>query len=381
MKIRYGIHPKEFAIGETEKYYSDMAAKGWQLVKRGVTFSKFEKTEPKKMRYRVEVVAPKMLDGNGELPAEQVAVYEDCGWEYVDCSGFIHVFRAPEGSDAPEFYLEPEQQAATLRSLRGKYIHSLLSPFITIFVLNLLTFFIGTYHGDRWAAEHFRTWTEHGALVIALCLFFIWIIFHDIWGLFYTMCLYRRMKRGIPLDHTKKSKDWIRLSIAAFLILSTVGCLAYDFTGDSTYLMQEEAQGPYILLSNLGIKGKRIPNMFNSEESTVRYNNSIVLSHWDCREFLLVGESDDAWIYQDVYIMKKTSLIDRMVEALMITSTFARSVEQFTEVNIPGLDQAYVNSRLECIAVKGNTIWLLTLPMNEQTELIDVLTVIAEKQH
>ena len=76
MKIRYGIHPKEFAIGETEKYYSDMAAKGWQLVKRGVTFSKFEKTEPKKMRYRVEVVAPKMLDGNGDLPAEQVAVYE-----------------------------------------------------------------------------------------------------------------------------------------------------------------------------------------------------------------------------------------------------------------------------------------------------------------
>ena len=381
MNIRYGIHPKEFAIGETEKYYSDMAANGWELVQRGVTFSKFEKTEAKQMRYRVEVVAPKMLNSNGELPAEQVAVYEDCGWEYVDCSGFIHVFRASEGSDAPEFYLEPEQQAATLKSLRGKYIHSLLSPFITIFVLYLLTFFMGTYPGDKWAAEHFRTWTEHGALVIAFCLFFIWIIFHDIWGLFYTMRLYRRMKKGISLDHTKKSKDWIRLSIAAFLILGTVGCLVYDFTGDRTYLMQEKAQGPYILLSDLGIKGKRIPNMFNGEESTVRYNNSIVLSHWDCREFLLVGESDDAWIYQDVYIMKNTSLIDRMVEALMITSTFARSVEQFTEVNISGLDQAYVNSRLECIAVKGNMIWLLTLPMNEQTELIDVLTVIAEKQN
>ena len=380
MKIRYGIHPKEFAIGETEKYYSDMAAKGWQLVKRGITFSKFEKTEPKQMRYRVEVVAPKMLV-NGELPEEQVAVYEDCGWEYVFSSGFLHVFRAPEGSDAPELYLEPEQQAGTLKSLRGKYIGSLLSPFITIFVLNLLAFLMGTYPGDKWAADHFRTWMENGALVIAFYLFLVWAIFHDICGLFHISRLYSRMKKGIPLNHTAKPRSWVRISISCLLMIAAAGCIIYDFSGDRTYIMQDTAQGPYILLSDLGIEGKRIPNMFNGEESTVRFNNSIAVSHWDCREFLLVGDSDDAWMYQDVYVMKNPAMIDRMVEALMITSTFARSVEQFTEVDIPGLDKAYMNSRLECIAVKNNTIWMLTLPMNEQKELIDVLTVIGQKQN
>ena len=65
----------------------------------------------------------------------------------------------------------------------------------------------------------------------------------------------------------------------------------------------------------------------------------------------------------------------------MITSTFSHSVEHFDEIDVPGLDQAYANSRLKCIAVKGNMIWMITLPSDIQTELIDILTVIAEKQN
>ena len=41
MKRRYALHPMEFAIGETEQFYSEMAAKGWFLEKRGGWFSRF----------------------------------------------------------------------------------------------------------------------------------------------------------------------------------------------------------------------------------------------------------------------------------------------------------------------------------------------------
>ena len=75
MNWRHGIHPNNYAIGETEKYYSDMSEKGWELVKCGITLSRFQKTEPKKMRYRVEVVNLKSLE-DGHLPEEQIAVYE-----------------------------------------------------------------------------------------------------------------------------------------------------------------------------------------------------------------------------------------------------------------------------------------------------------------
>ena len=124
MNWRHGIHPNNYAIGETEKYYSDMSEKGWELVKCGITLSRFQKTEPKKMRYRVEVVNLKSLE-DGHLPEEQIAVYEDCGWEYVISRGYLHIFRAPEGNDAPEFYLEPEQQAATLKGLRKQWMYTL----------------------------------------------------------------------------------------------------------------------------------------------------------------------------------------------------------------------------------------------------------------
>ena len=125
MKRKFTFHPKDYAIGQIEKYYSDMAAKGWHLEYRNIFTSSFLQGEPKDMKYRVEVASPKAFDST-RLPEEQVAVYEDCGWEYVDCSGFIHVFRAPEGSDAPEFYLEPEQQAATLKGLRKQRLRQIL---------------------------------------------------------------------------------------------------------------------------------------------------------------------------------------------------------------------------------------------------------------
>ena len=54
-----------------------------------------------------------------------------------------------------------------------------------------------------------------------------------------------------------------------------------------------------------------------------------------------------------IFDMKNGAMIDRMVEALMIKSTFSQSGEYFTEVDVHGLDKAYANHRLECIAVKG----------------------------
>ena len=55
MKRRYALHPMEFAIGETEQFYAEQAAKGWFLEKRGAWFSRFRKGEPSAMRYRVEL--------------------------------------------------------------------------------------------------------------------------------------------------------------------------------------------------------------------------------------------------------------------------------------------------------------------------------------
>ena len=41
MEKKYAFHPKDYEIGETEQFYTDMAAKGWRLTKRGAILSRF----------------------------------------------------------------------------------------------------------------------------------------------------------------------------------------------------------------------------------------------------------------------------------------------------------------------------------------------------
>ena len=383
MNRKYGIHPKDYAIGETEKYYSDMAAKGWELVKRGITFSRFQKAEPQKMRYRVEVVNLKSLE-DGHLPEEQVAVYEDCGWEYVVSRGFLHIFRAPEGSDAPEFYLEPEQQAATLKGLRKQYCSSLMAPFIILAFHAFMAALVGGLFNGRWAAQLYRGLIEETAWVAGFCLFLLWAVFSDLWGFIYISRLYRRMKKGIPLDHAPRSRKLITIPriISLLLLLCILGCVGYDYLNDKRYAMPEATDDPYILLSDLGIEGTRTTNFVNGEESTVKVNHSLLVEHWDTQEFLDIdndGRGNEEWLYQDVYILKNENIVDHFVEVLMIDSVFAQSTEDYILVEIPGLDQAWVTERLECIAVKGTTISIFTHPFDSQEEMREALEVVAEK--
>ena len=383
MNRKYGIHPKDYAIGETEKYYSDMAAKGWELVNRGITFSRFQKAEPKKMRYRVEVVNLKSLE-DGHLPEEQVAVYEDCGWEYVVSRGFLHIFRAPEGSDAPEFYLEPEQQAATLKGLRKQYCSSLMAPFIILAFHAFMAALVGGLFNGRWAAQLYRGLVEETAWVAGFCLFLLWAVFSDLWGFIYISRLYRRMKKGIPLDHAPRSRKLIIIPriISLLLLLCILGCVGYDYLNDERYAMPEATDDPYILLSDLGIEGTRTTNFVNGEESTVKFNHSLLAEHWDAQEFLDIdndGKGNEEWLYQDVYILKNENIVDHFVEVLMIDSIFAQSTEDYILVEIPGLDQAWVTERLECIAVKGTTISIFTHPFDSQEEMREALEVVAEK--
>ena len=97
----------------------------------------------------------------------------------------MHIFRAPEGNDAPEFYLEPEQQAATLKGLRKQYRSSLMAPFIILAFHAFMAALVGGLFNGRWAAQLYRGLVEETAWVIGFCLFLLWAVFSDLWGFIY----------------------------------------------------------------------------------------------------------------------------------------------------------------------------------------------------
>ena len=374
MNKKYLFHPRDFALGLTEKFYTNQAAKGWQLEERGAFLSRFAKAEPQEMRYRVEVISPKAFE-EWDIPDEQVAVYEDCGWEYVTGKNFIHVFRAPANSDAQEFYLDPAQQADTLKKLRKNYRSALIwAPLYLIFYTAFITLVSG--HGpERWLAQIYEYTVTQTGLMAASMLAITWGMVDSLWATVHLGRIYRRMKKGIPLDHSPKGRGILQKAFKGVMFTAAILSLVLWAFSFKTYPMPQVPDGPYLILADFGYEGERVPNMFNHKESAVRHQRSLLCESWDCEEFV-----DDQWMYHEIYRIPNETVRERFIWSLMTNSTFAESAEDYVPIQIEGLDKAWVSPRLECVGVKGDYVCFMTHPFyNRVFTMEEALKVLAQR--
>jgi len=225
MKYRYKIHPYDFILGENEKFYSDLEAEGWRVIKRGRFLSKFAAAQPSRVRYRLEVAAPGFMENGSTMPPEQQAVYEDCGWEYVLGRGLLHLFRAPEDSDAPEFYMDPADQIPAIEALRRQN-YSGWVPAMAFFACNMFLVKYRVYG----VMGIFRSWhalmaAEPWAVGIITALFLL-SVYQAVEQTWYVNRVCRHLKQGIPLDHSPQGQRPARKivygALLAMLVLCTV---------------------------------------------------------------------------------------------------------------------------------------------------------------
>lgn len=353
MKYKYAVHPRDYALGEMEKFYGDMEARGWRLVKRGVYLSKFQPAEPSRARYRVEIVVPGILD-QPAMSEEQLAVYDDCGWEYVTDRGVVYIFRAPEGSDAPEFYMEPQQQAATLKALKRRNRWGMAICWLVLLLNVPLLFASKTV--SQLGAEIMMAWVEDTALV----LLYGWFILGALAAGFYESWrfdrLYRQMKKGVPLDHAPRDRRWPRLcrwGHGAVMALLAV-LLAAQWLGTETRDLPREADGPYLLLEELGYTGDRGQSYIGDHTSELTVTRSLLADRWHAFEVVEQGDGQ-IWMYQDVYRLRRADPMD-LAQALLETAVFAPLMGGGHPVEAEGLDAAWLCSELELVAVKGDLV-------------------------
>ena len=351
-RVKYKFHPSEYELGENEKFYSDMEAKGWRLIKRGGWLSKFAPVESSRIRYRVEVSSSGVWEVDG--PTEgQLAVFEDCGWEYVSSRRFLHIFRAPEGSDAPEFYTDPAQQAQTLKKLRrdmwasvGFYIAILAIWAGTPSLVDKpLSWFLG---------NKLRQFVQIPFLYAISGFMMLWIFYETVWGTWNISRIYRRLKKGIPLDHAPRGNQVLRKLLHRGILLVIGLCLVLltvQFINTRTEELPGAADGPYLLTSDLGWEGKRTD--FMRRDSKVTYTSSLLADHWDTAEYLRTPEGETVWIYQDVYRLRFPGMADALAQALMDTAVFGG---EFVPMEVDGLDAAWTTGRFEVVAIKGNIV-------------------------
>lgn len=391
MKHKYTFHPEEYAVGENEKYYADMAARGWVLEKRGAYLSRFRREEPQRLIYRIELSSPAPFDDpTAGLPDEQIAVYEDCGWRYVTSAGLVNVFCTPENSGAPEFYTDPRQQAVTLKALRRSYRLSWVPVALVVGINFLMAAAMRGSAGkvlNSWASGFELGFVRYTAFWLAWIILLAKGVYQLAYGAVRTMLLYRRLKGGKPLDHAPRRRPVAHRAVnytlngllALFLLLSVI-----QLFGTEKYDMPQQADGPYLLLHDLGWDGERTTNYLETP-SNVKTSRSLAARQWYTYECVAQKTefTSSIWMYQDVYELHTHEQAMAAAHVLMNNATFAREPGDFVAGEVMGLDAVW-RAGMECIAVRGRTVWKITysdpgLSHEPGVPAVDVLEVLAQQ--
>lgn len=377
MKYKYKFHPNQYELGENEQFYSNMECKGWKLVKRGALLSKFEAVEPSRARYRIEVC--QFSVGAAEaMPEEQLAVFEDCGWEHVATSLPLQIFRAPAGSDAPEFYVEPEQQAETLKKLKWGATWGWI-PGILIAGLYWVICF-GLSGSAKIGGNFQRRFVELPPLFFMAGFVLLERFYDNIRNAWLITRTYRRLKKGIPLDHNPRKNRWLHNAVNSTLwglvVLSGV-LVAAQLIGTNSYDMPLESDGPYCLISDLGYVGKRTG--FMGHDSGVTASRSLLADFWDTEEYIFIDETHSVFVDQNVYWLRDENMAYWLAEALMKTAVFGGGGENFEPVETDTVDAAWTSRGLEVVAVKGPYVaYVVQTGWSDRFEPLEICDALAK---
>ena len=104
-------------IPAIQSWLEDMAAQGLFYVDCGFFFARFERGEPKKLRYRLDFCDVSA----GRIPEDKAELYERSTWSVVgELKNDLVVLRADD-PDAPEIFSEPEHLITPLKRLAKKH--------------------------------------------------------------------------------------------------------------------------------------------------------------------------------------------------------------------------------------------------------------------
>ena len=139
-KRSYKLSLPRWALAQRESWYAELAARGLRVQKAGAMLTRFAPAPPARLRYRFEVGSDE-----GGLPAGQKEFYEECGWQYVLNDRPLHLFCAPEQTDAPDLHTDPAALADSLKTLRGSILSQALGTALWALLMFAQLTYLGRY--------------------------------------------------------------------------------------------------------------------------------------------------------------------------------------------------------------------------------------------
>lgn len=372
MKKCFKLHPTQYAIRQNEEFYAEMAQKGWVLEKRGEYLSRFFRAEPQNTLYKVELSCQ---DPSGEDTAKLKGLYEGAGWTFVTRKGLQSIFSAPIDTALPEIRDNAARTAAVYKAM----LKNTVAGFAVI-ALAVIGLVIAANRGLL--LEIVLAWYTDTAKMLLAGTVLILLLFDTLCSAPHAAAL---LGKGEPFDGKRSGSGGFRRAVVRMLVTA---CAIFALQAGSQllstkeYNMPAQADGPYILLSELGWTGERTYSYQKDDVSAVTHVRSLLSEQWYTKEF--VEERPDGaqcMLRQEIYRLQSPKEAMEIVPSVMSESVFARGEDGYTKVEVPGLDAAWQND-FECIAVKGSTVYyLICLDSATGTPAgpkADVLTVLAK---
>jgi hypothetical protein len=370
-KTVHKLRPSDYwRIGEHESWFAEMAAQGLHLKKMGIHFAKFDKGEPKKMRYRIDVSIKK------KITPEQIKMYAESGWDYVTRYSFFHVFSSPEELNAPELHTDPAEQSYTLKELDKKLALNasivVASMILIIGMLSAIWFLDGTPT---------FVMVESGAIQQSILAIFLgYSAYNSLQASSSIRALRRSLIEGKPIDHHAPWKKHYRLhSKIAFLFTVAVGLSAIIpfiqlVKMDTKTLPQANLDLPIVRLADV----EENPALVRREPSYVSDNvdwgnrytfdwSPLAPVQYETDEEGVVpgkmwedgsGEYSPT-IHTQVYQLNIPALADNLISDLIERYRYEDSREDFVETEHPDLDLLVVHEekeKKEVFAFKGKAV-------------------------
>jgi len=227
-----------------------MAGRGFHLASDGIFagVAMFERGEPRQVQYRLEAAmkdTSMFADNMGAPDAEEIAINERYGWEYVAIRGQFHVYRSMDraGSDMDgrvqmrERNTDPAVQALAIKEVQKRQRDSLFNIFFWVLIYPLL------YRLDNgflltviYLGTGFCLW---GGLLT------LWLVGGSLAEFLHLRNLRKRLMAGQSLHH---EKDWrqnvLRYHVGKWLKIVLIAAWVWVFLHMLGSAMMEEHEVP-----------------------------------------------------------------------------------------------------------------------------------------
>ena len=233
--------------GLLEQWLEEKAAQGWFPVSFGGLRGKFERSEPRTIRFRLEPAKAESYDDR----QEREAAYGELGWHYVENLADYRVWYC-ENPNAPELYTDPKSLSwaweKQLKKLRWNGLICVL--LILLWIAWQLRQIWGGNPVERflygmWAIWLFVLWWGGRGLYDTI---------RQLWGV---RRLRRKLDAGIAPDHAgdvakalgrrrrREISDWTGIVLLALF------CVSLVLTGSGGELSEARSPLPYVPMETL----------------------------------------------------------------------------------------------------------------------------------